>query len=337
MPSYVILTKLTPQGSKNVAADPARAQGIGDAVAALDGTVVSQHLLLGEQDFCTIVSLPDNAAAHVLAGGSPDGAKRTILPAIDLPLFVRLLGQTTETEGPHRWQVQWWSRLARPVAWWWTTGRHWRKYMTPYTVHGRRNIRDLKGPAIFIANHQSHMDSPALYYALPWRYRMRLAGGAAADRWFIKGRKGITNQPWFASLSGSFPITRGGGSATLDYPKWLIDQGESIMIFPEGTRSRSGKMVKFKHGPSILAVTKQVPVVPLYIQGTRSIRATGSREMTPGPVTVVIGKPRRFAPDTPIPDVTRALFHAVDGLRRQLLQRQSAAESGVPAIAAATT
>ena len=208
--------------------------------------------------------------------------------------------------------------------------------MQPYTVYGRRNIRGLTGPAIFIANHQSHMDMPALYYALPWRFRPRLAGGAAADRWFIKGRKGITNQPWFASLGGSFPITRGGGSATLDYPKWLIDQGESIIIFPEGTRSRSGKMVKFKHGPAILAVSKGVPVVPLYLQGTRAIRPTGSREMTPGPVTVVIGKPLRLRPDTPIPEATRALFQAVDGLRQRLERHQgkSAAERPKQAVAA---
>jgi 1-acyl-sn-glycerol-3-phosphate acyltransferase len=177
------------------------------------------------------------------------------------------------------------------------------------------------------------MDMPALYYALPKRFRLTVAAGGAADRWFIKGRKGWTNQPWFASLTGSFPITRGGGSATLDYPKWLIDKGESIIIFPEGTRSRSGKMVKFKHGPSILAVSKGVPVVPLYIHGTRAIRATGSREMKPGPVTVLIGKPMRFPPDAQIPDVTRALFQAVDGLRRQLEERQAPVRSGEPVAA----
>ena len=226
MGTYIILSKLTPQGSKNLARRPAAVQDVGGDVAALDGKVVEQYALLGEQDFCTIVSLPDNTAAQILAGRSPVGVERTILPAIDLPLFVRLLGQTTETEGPHRWQAQWWARLVRPAAFWYATGRHMRKYMQPYKVYGRRNIRGLAGPAIFIANHQSHMDMPALYYALPFRYRFRVASGGAADRWFIKGRKGITNQPWFASLSGSLPITRGGGSGALDYPKWLIDQGE---------------------------------------------------------------------------------------------------------------
>jgi 1-acyl-sn-glycerol-3-phosphate acyltransferase len=317
MGSYIILSKLNSSRLKTVRGRPEAVQGLVEEVAALDGKVVAQYALLGDEDFCTIVSLPDNAAAHLLTGQSPIGTKRTILPAIDLPLFVRLLGQTTETEGPHRWQVQWWARTLRPLAFWYSTGRKMRKYMQPYRVLGQERLRDLKGPAIFIANHASHMDMPALYYALPRRFRSRVASGSAADRWFIKGRKGMTNQPWYASLSGSFPITRGGGSATLDYPKWLIDKGESIIIFPEGTRSRSGKMSRFKHGPSILAVSKGVPVVPLYLQGTRAIRATGSREMTPGPVTVLIGEPLHFPADAQVPDVTRALFHAVDGLRRE--------------------
>ncbi len=335
MGAYIILTKLTPQGTKAVHGRPEAALGLADEVAALDGKIVEQYALLGEQDFCTIVSLPDNAAAHLLAGGTPVGAERTILPAIDLPLFVRLLGQTTETEGPHRWQVHWWARLLRPPAFWYSTGRQMRQYMQPYHVHGRQHLEGLKGPAIFIANHASHMDMPAVYYALPKRFRTRVTAGGAADRWFIKGRKGLTNQPWYASLSGSFPITRGGGSAALDYPKWLIDKGESIIIFPEGTRSRSGKMVRFKHGPSILAVSKGVPVVPMYLEGTRAIRPTGTREMTPGPVTVLIGDPIRFAPDTNIGEATHTLYKAVDALRRQIHKPHGATEAEAPLAAAA--
>jgi 1-acyl-sn-glycerol-3-phosphate acyltransferase len=258
------------------------------------------------------------------------GAQRTILPAIDLPLFVRLLGQTTETEGPHHWQVQWWARRLRPLAFWYSTGRLMRKYMQPYRVEGQECLRDLKGPAIFIANHASHMDMPALYYALPKRFRPNVTAGGAADRWFIKGRKGFTNQPWYASLSGSFPITRGGGSAALDYPKWLLDKGQSIIIFPEGTRSRSGKMGRFKHGPSILAVSKGVPIVPMYLHGTREIRPTGTREMSPGPVTVLIGEAIRFAPTTDIGEATRTLYSAIDGLRRRLQPSDASAAPVTP-------
>jgi 1-acyl-sn-glycerol-3-phosphate acyltransferase len=335
MASYIILTKLSPEGVKNVRREPERILGIADQVAKLEGKVIGQYALLGEQDFCTIVSLPDNASAQVLAASGPPTAERTILPAIDLPLFVRLLGQTTETAGPHRWQTSWWANRARPFVWWWEVGRQTTKYMQPFTVLGKEHLRGVKGPVIVIGNHTSHMDSTAMYYALPARIRWNLYFGGAADRWFLKGRKGITKQPWFASLQGSFPITRGGGSATLDYPKWLIDHGGSIAIFPEGTRSRSGKMGRFKAGPAILAVSKGVPVIPLYMEGLRDIRAVGSREMKPGPVTVMIGEPVRFAAGTDIGEATRTLYKAVDSLRQLVHHRLGTAPAPVPAAAPA--
>jgi 1-acyl-sn-glycerol-3-phosphate acyltransferase len=334
MGAYIVLSKLTPAGTKAFKARPEAPLDLVDQVAALEGKVVGQYALLGELDFCTIVSLPDNAAAHHLAGQSPNGAKRTILPAIDLPLFVRLLGQSTETGGPHHWQVQWWARLLRPLLWWYEIGRQTKKYMQPFRVHGRSNLRGLKGPVIVIGNHTSHMDSTALYYALPRRFQSRLFYGAAADRWFLKGRKGIRKQPWWQSLQGSFPITRGGGRAALAYAEWLIDKGGSIAIFPEGTRSRSGKMGRFRHGPAILAVGKGVPVVPMYFEGLGAIRPVGSREMVPGLVTVLIGEPVRFAPDTDIGEATHTLYKAVDALRTRVHRHHTAAEER-PAVTAA--
>lgn len=317
MATYIILSKLTSDGVKRFRKTPETFGELAADVANLDGKVVSQFALLGDMDFCTMVSLPDNAAAHTLAGRTPAGAERTILPAIDLALFQRLLGQTTETEGPHRWQVNPLVRLVRPLAWWYTSGRPSRKLFQPFKVHGKGNLKGLKSPVIVIANHTSHMDSIAMYYALPFRIRRHLMFGGAADRWFIKGRKGMTNQPWWASLTGSFPIVRGGGSKSLDYPKWLIDKGESIAIFPEGTRSRSGKMSRFKAGPSILAVSKGVPVIPMYFEGMRDIRAVGSRDLNPGPATVLIGEPIRFAPDTDIGEATHTLYKAVAALQQE--------------------
>ena len=333
MASDIMLTKHTPQGTKTLPGRPEAVEGLVDEVKALDGKVVNQYALLGELDFCTIVSLPDNAAAHLLAGRTPVGAERTVLPAIDLPLFVWLLTQSTETTGPHRWQVSGWAGVLRPLIWWYEIGRHTKKYMQPFTVVGRERLRGLKGPVIVIANHTSHMDSTAMYYALPFGLRRNLYYGGAADRWFLKGRKGIRKQGWFASLQGSFPITRGGGSAALDYPKWLIDKGGSIAIFPEGTRSRSGKMGRFKAGPAILAVSKGVPVVPMYFEGLRDIRPVGSREMTPGPVTVMIGEPVRFAPNTDIGEATRTLYKAVDVLRERVHTKHRPVETTVAAAA----
>ena len=319
MAAYIVLTKLTAEGAKRLRSRPEVLTGLADEVAALDGKVVGHYALLGELDVCAIVSLPDNAAAHTLAGRTPVGAERTILPAIDLPLFVRLLGQTTETVGPYPWQTRWWARRVRYPLWWYENGRTVKRYMRPFTVHGREHLRGFRGPALFIGNHTSHLDGSAMYLALPAGLRDKVFFGGAADRWFLKGRKGIRNQGWWNSLVyGSYPLKRGGGRAALDYSEWLIDQGCSLAIFPEGTRSSSGKMARFRHGPAILAVGKGIPVVPMYFDGLRDIRPKGTREMVPGPATVLIGEPIRFTPGTDVGEATYTLYKAVDGLRQRI-------------------
>jgi 1-acyl-sn-glycerol-3-phosphate acyltransferase len=142
--------------------------------------------------------------------------------------------------------------------------------------------------------------------------------GGAADRWFLKGRKEIKKQGWWNSLLGTFPVHRSAGSATLDYPKWLIDKGFSIAIFPEGTRSGSGKLGKFRPGVAILALAKQVPVVPMYFAGLGAIRPKGSQELRPARAVAMLGRPIRFEPGTSVPDATHVLRQAVESLRDQV-------------------
>lgn len=210
--------------------------------------------------------------------------------------------------GPHRWQIRWWARLVR---------RLWRR--RAYTqwldeacerldVVGLEHLADIGGPCIFIANHQSHLDTLVVHAALPESIKSNLYFGAAQDRWFVKGQRKMVRQPWYQSLAlGNFPVMRGGGHQALAYARWLLTQGQHVFLFPEGTRATDDELGEFKHGPAILALAHGVPVVPICLSGLRALRPKGSRKAQRGTVGIEFLAPVRFASDTQVNDATAIL------------------------------
>ncbi len=193
MPTYLMLSRLTPEGVRIIARDPDRVYAVRKEIEALDAKVIQQYALNGPWDFVTMLEAPDNVAAfRVAMERESSGRVHTdIFPAIDLDLFSRLMGQTTETVGPFEWQTSLWAQVARRFLRYDTLTRTVRTYCKPMVIEGRENLKGLRNPAIFIGNHSSHMDAPVLFNALPERFKLRVAFGGAADRWFLKGRKGI--------------------------------------------------------------------------------------------------------------------------------------------------
>jgi 1-acyl-sn-glycerol-3-phosphate acyltransferase len=255
-------------------------------------------------------------------------AARELLPAIDLNLFIRLMGQSTTNTGPYKWQISLPARAVRRVLRGHAYLNNVEKYCKPFTVLGSHHFDSVHGPALFVANHSSFMDGSALYAALPGRYRGKVAWPAAADRFFIKGRKQPNRQGWWFSLIyNSFPLVRGGGSGALDYTDWLIGKGWSIVIFPEGARTSAGKLARFRMGPAILASRHGLPVVPMYMEGLGAIRPKGTREMTPGPVVVRIGAPLQFTRGGDAREASRRIYHAVDDLRLEAAEARRAARA----------
>jgi long-chain acyl-CoA synthetase len=157
----------------------------------------------------------------------------------------------------------------------------------PRRVFGIDRLR-LTGPVLLIANHTSHLDGLAILSILPPALRRRTAVGAAADYFF-------QSQPLagFAALAlGAFPFNRQGAVATsLAHCGDLADDGYSILIFPEGTRSPDGRLRPFKSGIGLLARELGMPVVPIHLAGLHAVLPKGHSWPRRGPLEARVGEP----------------------------------------------
>jgi len=211
---------------------------------------------------------------------------------------------------PHKWALSWWARLYRRVAKRWDVDKHVKAYCRPLTIEGRENIDGLKGPLLVIANHTSHFDTVIVLYTIGSKIRDKTAVVAAADRMYRDRRKGMLHSLRY----NAFPITRGGGREALSYSQWLTSHGWSLLIFPEGKRSRTGELMPFRGGPAILALGQNIPVLPIYINGASDILPPGSPISKPAPVLVRVGKPFEFPEGTTIPEAKNAMEAAIRAL-----------------------
>jgi 1-acyl-sn-glycerol-3-phosphate acyltransferase len=157
-------------------------------------------------------------------------------------------------------------------------------------VDGLDRIAHLDEPAIFAANHASHLDAPVLLSVIPerWRHRMFVAG--AADYFFDTRTKAVA----FALLLNAVPIERQRVSRdSANRVAELLAEGWSLLIFPEGGRSQDGWGQAHRPGTAWLAVRSGRPVVPVHIEGTRLILPRGSSRVRPGTTHVTFGRPLR--------------------------------------------
>jgi 1-acyl-sn-glycerol-3-phosphate acyltransferase len=151
------------------------------------------------------------------------------------------------------------------------------------TVEGRELLEPGK-PYIFAANHQSQFDIFALQ------------GFLGVDfRWLAK--KELFKVPvWGPAMrrAGYIPVDRSHGKQaikSLDEAAQKIAAGTSVIIFPEGTRSKDGNLQDFKAGAMVLAIKSGVDIVPVAISGTHAILPKGKLLINPGKVLIRMGKP----------------------------------------------
>jgi 1-acyl-sn-glycerol-3-phosphate acyltransferase len=151
-----------------------------------------------------------------------------------------------------------------------------------YRVSGREHVPDTA--VVFCANHESNVDPPVLFEAL--HRRLHVLYKAELHKFPIMGT--------VFDVGGFVPIERNDReSAMRSIAKGAesLKAGNSFLIFPEGTRSRTGHLLPFKKGGLIMAIEAQVPVVPVAISGGRAAMRKGSPIVRPVKVTVRVGKP----------------------------------------------
>lgn len=165
---------------------------------------------------------------------------------------------------------------------------------TTLRVEGLDIFDTLDGPAIFVANHSSHLDTALLLTTLPVEWQRRVAVGAAADYFFDAWWRAVGS----ALVFSTFPIERGGVGLS-DTPSRLLADGWSLVMFPEGTRSPDGWTRRFRLGAAYLAAAAGVPVVPVALVGSFAAMPRGRAWPKPGrsEVHVRYGRPVRKSDD----------------------------------------
>ncbi len=185
-------------------------------------------------------------------------------------------------------------RMPRGYLLW--AGRFFSKAMlwaggTPVRVIGHANI-DRERPQVIACNHQSMYDIWAVTAQLPVRYH------------FV-AKKELRRIPIFGravAAAGHVFIDRGNWATAVESLKVagrkLRDEKSTAVVFPEGTRSLTGDLRKFKKGPFIMAIEAGVPIVPTVIDGTFEILPKRGFKVNPQPITVRFGEPIDTRPYT---------------------------------------
>lgn len=156
-----------------------------------------------------------------------------------------------------------------------------------FTTVGRNHVQAGRG-CVYCANHSSNLEPPIIYMALSAVHpRLKILYKAE-----LRAALPVLRSAF--DLVGFVPIERRNrdqSSRAIDRAAAALADGDSFMIFPEGTRSRTGRLLPFKKGGFIMAIKGQAPVVPVAVQGADAAMRKGSPVIRPVTVRVRIGEP----------------------------------------------
>src|SRR5215468_5784895 len=204
-----------------------------------------------------------------------------------------------------KWSLRWPTRWLRSLAFYMLVAPFVYVMSRP-RVRGKERLRDLRGPVLFIANHISMVDPGMILFALPFRFRHRLAIAMGGER--LRGlRRGLEGTNWFGRLltrvSYLLVVTifnvfalpqKSGFRRAFSFAGEAADEGYNILVFPEGRTTEDGRMNPFMSGVGLLSANLDLPVAPIKIEGLFDLRVQRRYFSRPGTVTVTFGEPVSF-------------------------------------------
>jgi len=209
-----------------------------------------------------------------------------------------------------RWQQRWpisWLRLALVylIVFPTTCLMGWPK------IKGKKNLRGLQGPLVFICNHVTMVDHALVLLALPGKFRRSMA----------IAMEGELLREWLHPPGGTGPFTRllyllqyfsvvlffnvfsmpqkSGFRRSFGFAGEMFDRGYNLLVFPEGQRTKHGAMNPFRPGTGLLISQLDAPVVPIRIDGLWELKTANRHFAWPGEVSLIIGEPVSYAADKP--------------------------------------
>lgn len=160
---------------------------------------------------------------------------------------------------------------------------------------GVERLANVKPPVLFVSNHVTDVDAALIISAMPWAWRYRMAIAMAGEilrDWRMNAK---VKYALGAALFNVFSLPRQSGfRQSFAYAGEAVDRGFSILIFPEGTETRDGRIQPFKSGIGLLASELKIPIVPVMLRGLFEVKKRKQRFVKSGTVSVTFGEPITF-------------------------------------------
>ncbi len=186
-------------------------------------------------------------------------------------------------------------------------------------ARGKAHLRHLRSPVLFVSNHITQTDAGLILAALPFRFKRKLAIAMRGEllselRYPPDGlgrlREWIWKIEWWlvTCFFNVFPLPQEGGfRKSFAFAGQAVDRGYNVLVFPEGSRTKDGRMKPFMRGTGLLAEGLNIQIVPVKIDGLFELKARHKHVAWPGQISVTFGEPVTYQSGADLDFITRDL------------------------------